>query len=89
MTLGQARTDSSGALDHIILCGIEKKLKFKVQQDYTNFLKRLSKLLTETATSWFTWALMINHFHLLIRTALHLITAVIRRLLTGMALRSI
>jgi hypothetical protein len=49
----QARIDAPGALHHIILRGIEQKPIFKDQQDYTHFLKRLSKILTETATPCF------------------------------------
>ncbi len=58
----QARIDALGALHHIILRGIEQKLIFKDQQDYNNFLKRVSRILTETATPCFAWALMTNHF---------------------------
>ncbi len=58
----QARIDAPGALHHIILRGIEQKLIFKDQQDYNNFLTRLSRILTETATPCFAWALMTNHY---------------------------
>jgi REP element-mobilizing transposase RayT len=81
----QARIDAPGALHHIILRGIEQKAIFKDQQDYNNFLKRLSRILTETATFCFAWALMTNHVHLLLRTGLYPITTVMRRLLTGYA----
>ncbi len=43
----QARIDAPGALHHITLRGFEQKPIFKDQQDYTNFLKRLSHILTE------------------------------------------
>jgi REP element-mobilizing transposase RayT len=81
----QARIDAPGALHHIILRGIEKKPIFKDQHDYANFRKRLGKILTETATPCFAWALMTNHVHLLLRTGLYPITTVMRRLLTGYA----
>ncbi len=79
----QTRIDAPGALHHIILRGIEQKPIFKDQQDFNNFLKRLSRILTETATPCFAWALMTNH--LLLRTGLYPITTVMRRLLTGYA----
>jgi len=81
----QARIDAPGALHHIILRGIEQKPIFKDQQDYANFLKRLSRILTETSTPCFAWALMTNHAHFLLRTGLYPITTVMRRLLTGYA----
>ncbi len=56
----QARIDAPGALHHIILRGIEQKLTFKDQQGYNNFLKRLSRILAETATPCFAWVLMTN-----------------------------
>ena len=81
----QGRIDAPGAIHHIILRGIEQKPIFKDQQDYTNFLKRLGKILNETTTPCFAWALMTNHVHLLLRTGLYPITTVMRRLLTGYA----
>ena len=81
----QARIDAPGALQHIILRGIERKPLFKDQYDYNNFLKRLSRILTETATPCFAWALMPNHVHLLLQTGLYPLTTVMRRLLTGYA----
>ena len=81
----QARIDAPGALHHIILRGIEQKPIFKDQQDYDNFLKRLSRILTDTITPCFAWALMTNHVHLLLRTGVYPITTVMRRLLTGYA----
>ncbi len=79
----QARIDAPGALHHIILRGIERKPIIKDQQDYTSFLKRLGKILTETATPCFAWVLMTNH--LLLLTGLYTITTVMRRLLAGYA----
>jgi hypothetical protein len=57
----QTRIDAPRALHHIILRGIEQKPIFKDQQDFNNFLMRLSRILTETATPCFAWALMTNH----------------------------
>ncbi len=41
---------------------------FTDKDDYQLFLKRLGNLLMETQTSCFAWALIPNHFHLLLRT---------------------
>jgi len=53
-----------GALHHIIIHGIERKVIFKDSQDYSNFINRLKNVLTETKTPCFTWAFMTNHAHL-------------------------
>ena len=46
-------------------------------------LQRLGRLLSETQTEFFAWALIPNHANFLLRTALVPIAAVMRRVLTG------
>ena len=77
----QARIDAPGALHHVIIRGIEHKAIFKDAKDYRNFLDRLGLILTETETPCFAWALIPNHFHLLLRTGNVPISTVMRRLL--------
>jgi REP element-mobilizing transposase RayT len=43
-------------------------------------------ILTETKTQCFAWALIPNHFHLLLRTGAAPISTVMKRLLTGYAM---
>jgi len=81
----QARIDAPGALHHVIIRGIEHQAIFKDAKDYRNFLDRLGRILTETDTPCFAWALMSNHAHLLLRTGLAPLSLVMRRLLTGHA----
>jgi len=81
----KARIDAPGALHHIIVRGIERKDIFRDSYDYYNLLKRIETVLTETGTPCFAWALMPNHFHLLLRTGQVPISTVMRRLLTGYA----
>jgi len=81
----KARIDAPGALHHIIIRGIERKVIFKDSQDYSNFLNRLKNVLTETKTQCFAWALMANHAHILLRTGYVPLSTVMRRLLTGYA----
>ncbi|MGD8954415.1 MAG: transposase, partial [Desulfobacterales bacterium] len=64
----KARTDAPGALHHIIVREIERRKIFLDDFDRDNFLKRLSNVLSETATPCFAWALIPNHAHLLLRT---------------------
>jgi REP-associated tyrosine transposase len=81
----KARIDAPGALHHIIVRGIERKDIFKDSIDYSNIIDRLETVLTDTRTPCFAWALMPNHFHLLLRTGHVPISTVMRRLLTGYA----
>ena len=83
----QARIDAPGALHHILIRGIEKRGIFKDDKDREDFLERLSKLLQELVTPCYAWALMTNHVHLLLRTGTVPIASVMRRLLTGYAVR--
>jgi len=81
----KSRIDAPGALQHIIVRGIERRSIFVDAQDYQNFLERLGNILTDFSTSCYAWALMTNHAHLLLRTGMVPISTVMRRLLTGYA----
>ena len=81
----QARIDAPGALHHIICRGIERRKIFRDNADRDQFVGRLAAILTKTSTSCYGWALMPNHFHLLLRTGKEALSAVMRRLLTGYA----
>ena len=54
-----ARIDAPGALHHIIVRGIEQRKIFNDDIDRINFLDRLGKVLSETKTKCFAWALML------------------------------
>ena len=81
----KSRIDAPGALHHIIARGIDRRDIFKDDKDRDSFLERLGDILAETQTLCFAWALIPNHFHLLIRTGTTPIAVVMRRLLTGYA----
>ena len=81
----KARIDAPGALHHIIVRGIERKGIFRDSFDYANLLDRFQTVFLETRTPCFAWALMPNHFHMLLRTGQVPISTVMRRLLTGYA----
>jgi REP element-mobilizing transposase RayT len=83
----QSRLDAPGALHHIIVRGIERRNIFADDRDRYDFLDRLGAIIEETDTGCFTWALIPNHFHLLLRTGNVPIATVMRRLLTGHAAR--
>ena len=81
----QSRIDTPGALHHIMARGIEGGKIFRDNDDREHFIERLEKILKETETSCYAWALIPNHFHILLRTGPTPITTVMRRLLTGYA----
>jgi REP element-mobilizing transposase RayT len=81
----KARIDAVGALHHIICRGIEGQRIFRDDNDRDNFVKRLGKLLKDSSTPCYAWALIPNHFHLLLRTGNLPVAKVMQRLLTGYA----
>jgi len=81
----QSRLDFPGALHHIMARGIEKRLIFTDETDRANFLKRLGELVQDTQTPCLAWALLPNHFHLLLKTDQTPISTLMRRLMTGHA----
>jgi REP element-mobilizing transposase RayT len=81
----QSRIDTPGALHHIICRGIERREIFSDDYDRDDFVSRLGGILVDTSTRCFAWALIPNHFHLLLQTGTTPIATVMRRLLTGYA----
>jgi REP element-mobilizing transposase RayT len=65
--------------------GIERRKIFANDADRDQFLSRLGEVLEETKTICYAWALLPNHFHLLIRTGPVPISTTMRQLLTGYA----
>ncbi|MEA3358378.1 MAG: helix-turn-helix domain-containing protein [Thermodesulfobacteriota bacterium] len=78
--------------------GIERRKLFRDDKDRKSFLERLAIILEETQTQCYAWALIPNHFHLLLRTGLSAsadasgcragptpLSKVMRRLMTGYA----
>jgi len=76
----KGRIDAPGALHHIIIRGIEKKVIFRKDKDRERFLSRLGEVLFDTSTLCFAWVLMSNHAHFLLRTGAVPIATVMRRL---------
>jgi REP element-mobilizing transposase RayT len=81
----RSRIDAPGALHHIIVRGIERSKIFRNEDDRQDLLRRLSGVLVETDTRCFAWALMDNHFHLLLKTGQVPVATVMSRVLTGYA----
>ncbi len=81
----QARLDAPGVLQHVMARGIERRKIFWDDKDRASFLERLAVILEETQTQCYAWALIPNHFHLLLRTGPTPLSTVMRRLMTGYA----
>jgi putative transposase len=63
--------------------GIEKTNIFRKDVDREDFLSRLARLCKEGFLAAYAWALMDNHFHLLVRTGHRSLSESMRRALTG------
>ena len=74
--------------EHCIIMarGIEGSKVFRDDNDRESFLERSGGVLQETNAICYAWALIPNHFHLLLRTGSAPISTVMRRLLAGYAL---
>jgi REP element-mobilizing transposase RayT len=79
----RARIDAPGALHHVICRGIERRKIFWGDSDRDDLIERLKTILRETQTPCYAWALLPNHFHLLLRTGNSPIAQLMRQLLSG------
>lgn len=82
----QARLDAPGTLHHIIIRGIERRRIVDDKYDRENFLDRLERVVRETKTAVYAWAIMSNHAHFLLRSGPEGIAKLMRRFLTGYAI---
>jgi len=80
-----ARLDIAGLLQHVIVRGIERRDVFNDDHDRQLFVVRFVSLLSETGVRCYAWALLSNHFHLLLMPTTTPLSHFMRRLLTGYA----
>jgi REP element-mobilizing transposase RayT len=80
-----ARLDIAGLLQHVIVRGIERRDIFNDDHDRQLFVDRFVSLLSETGVHCYAWALLSNHFHLLLMPTATPLSHFMRRLLTGYA----
>jgi REP element-mobilizing transposase RayT len=64
----QARLDAPGTLHHVMVRGIEGTDIFRTDKDRNDLLERLAAPCEAGALKIYAWALIPNHFHLLVRT---------------------
>lgn len=82
-----ARLDVPNMVHHVMARGIDGCDIFRNDTDRYSFLQRLADIITSSCrTSLYAWALMSNHFHLLLRPEedVHLAN-LMQRLMTGYA----
>ena len=79
------RLDAPGALHHVMVRGIEGRSIFADDVDRQDWVDRLATIGLETGLAVLAWALLPNHFHLLVRTGERPLATIMRRLLTGYA----
>jgi len=81
----KARLDAEGAIHHVIIRGIEQRRIFDDDGDRRSFISRMAKVALESETTIYSWALLPNHAHVLMRSGPLGISKFMRRLLTGYA----
>jgi len=81
----QARLDAAGVLHHVMARGIEQGLIYRDDHDREDFIRRLSEPASKQAWSIYAWALMPNHFHLLVRSGKAPLSWNMRALMSGYA----
>src|ERR1051326_7824686 len=80
-----ARLDAPNALHHVMARGIARQNIFNDERDCENFLDRVGGLVELGAFDVLAWALLPNHFHLLLKTRRVPLPHAMRSLLTGHA----
>lgn len=79
------RLDASGALHHVMVRGIEGRPIFLTDADRKDLVDRIAAVVSATGCQILAWALLPNHFHLLVRTGPRPLSTFMRRVLTGYA----
>ena len=80
-----ARLDTPGTLHHVMGRGLDRQVIFRDDRDRDDFVRRLAGLAAARALTVYAWALLPNHFHLLVRTGTRSLARAMRSLLTGYA----
>ena len=83
----QPRLDLPGLLQHVIARGIERRSIFDDDRDRERFVERLGDVVTAGGARLYAWCLLSNHFHLVLRAGDRPLAWIMRRLMTGHAVR--
>jgi len=79
------RLDASGVLHHVVARGLDRQTIFRDDRDRDEIVRRVAGLVEVGALTVYAWALLPNHFHLLVRTGARPLARSMRSLLTGYA----
>ncbi|MEE4137666.1 MAG: transposase, partial [Desulforhopalus sp.] len=79
------RINLAGGIHHVIVRGHNRQAIFLGERDRHDFLGRLEQALFQTGCQCLAWALLPNHFHLLIRTGSKPLGDLMRKILSGYA----
>lgn len=81
----QPRLDAPGILQHVMGRGLDRQTIFRDDRDRADFVNRLAGLVEAGGLRVYAWALLPNHFHLLVSTGSRPLARNMRILLTGYA----
>jgi REP element-mobilizing transposase RayT len=73
----------AGTLHHVMGRGLRRATRFPSDDDRADFVARVAALARDGHWVVYAWALMPNHFHLVVRTGQHPLFQSMRKLLTG------
>ena len=79
----KARLDAPGMLHHAMGRGIAGTELFQDDEDRNGFLFRIASQCEKGGLRVYAWALMSNHFHLLVGTGSQLLPVGMKKILTG------
>jgi REP element-mobilizing transposase RayT len=77
--------DSPGTLHHVIIRGIDRGAIFQDDKDRAEFVRRLKELAKASGTTFYAFAMMTNHVHLMLKSGKTGLSTFMRRLLSGYA----
>jgi len=77
------RLDFEGAVHHVMTRGIEKRQIFLCPEDRNDLLARICEAVASLDATVYAWALMPNHYHLLIRTGTFRLPRIMSSINTG------
>ncbi len=77
------RLDAPGVLHHVMGRGLDRQRIFRDARDRADLLHRLGALAQAEVVTVYAWALLPNHFPLLVRTGTRPLARAMRSLLTG------
>lgn len=81
----QGRLHITGGYYHVLGRGLERRAIFSHKDDKVDFLARLDRCLEQTQAQCLAWAVMSNHYHLLIRAGKTPLSKLMGPLLGGYA----